>query len=1310
MKKIVISLVAMLALVNVRTAAQAPFGQYSRQPWEAKYYQTHADSGETPGDDWYKPEFDDSEWGGINGPISNTGDTYCATPWEPEEAAYWVRRHFTMGTIDADKIYTMHVIHDDGCVMYLNGHLIYENGGVRSETGHALIFNREQLAYLKEGDNLLAVKVGNTGRGNAFMDFGIYACNPVSELTLSHDIVSVRKGTHMSIEALLNEDAYDKSLSWSIADGNVASVSAEGVISGHNVGHTTLTVTSVSNPEVSATCQIYVYEPDTPQWILPWGKDEAWAMRYRHYELDGYEGPAVDANGKRWTDVGYDDAAWETLNGPMASEGISYSSYNYVWVGENNCFCLRRTFTMSVVDDADYTFLMQHDDDIKVYLNGQLAVEESGWTDERVSIYPIPSDAFVEGENTLAIYIQQNQGGAFLDYAIEAEVKATRVTLSEENLTLKINEEAQLNAVVDGTTSTIAWSVADNTVAWVTQEGKVRGRKAGTTTVTATAMSDPSITATCTVTVTSEYAPMVTGWLQSMGEEYPWTMRYQFYELADSASPATDGKGLHWYEVGYDDAEWKTLVGPLGSNTAWVGDNNCYYLRGTFVLPEDAHGSLRFYAKHDDGIHVYVNGVLVREHGYDMGLHDFVIPDTLLHLGENTIAVYAQEEGGEAYFDYGLYYTQQSTCTVTVVAEEGGTVTGGGEYAVGTEVTLTAVPDAGYRFVAWSDGSIDNTVTIIVNGDMQLTAIFEKIPVIAPGTILPWGKDEAWTVKYLFHEVADSERPGVDAHGEKWYESNYDDSSWGTLTGPIGDKNDYNYLWVGENNCFFLRRTFHLSEIEDKSLSFYVNHDNGIEVYLNGQLVVKNEDWTHDKISLYKISNEALVIGENTLAIYIKQEEGSTYLDYTLLFEDTRQQEELYDSRIVSIPEGVYYVYYTDRDGNRRYLQAAGEDNWVVGDRPTVMTFSEGNVTDIHAYAHAASFMESNGYYMSVVKDPDGIGPISTAEKDGEIGLQKRAWESQVLYRNEAGKYAIRLTNSVGAEWKNHYFVNVNSITLDVAAGTPTLGEEFYIWNIEKVDYTDPGLVAIPEGYYHVFYTDSLGVRQYLYMADFDYWAVDKEVEVMIFSDGNVTAENAFAPAASIMEYDGYYMSNVESPDGTGPINTVDKLGELGVGKRTWESQVFYRNEAGKYAIRLTNTTGTSWGCHLFANVDPQTLKVVAADPSLGDALYIWELEQTDSVPDYDLKKVTANALHGGIVKGGGKYAVGTEVTLTAVPDAGYHFVGWAGKDWLENPYTFVVEQNIAFTAEFAPDDKPEVPDHSVPNPGSPRRFGAITT
>ncbi len=169
-----------------------------------------------------------------------------------------------------------------------------------------------------------------------------------------------------------------------------------------------------------------------------------------------------------------------------------------------------------------------------------------------------------------------------------------------------------------------------------------------------------------------------------------------------------------------------------------------------------------------------------------------------------------------------------------------------------------------------------------------------------------------------------------------------------------------------------------------------------------------------------------------------------------------------------------------------------------------------------------------------------------------------------------------------------------------------------YLGEKNDVDYLGEGMLAsIAEGENYVFYTDAAGKNHFLYAAGANNWVVTNVPTTIMFSAGN-TAEGAFASAASFMASNGYYMSNAANSDGTGAIKTELITGSNGSNKRTWESQVFYKNKEGKYAIRLTNSTGTGWGANCFVNIDPATLAVASGQPTLGDALYIWNIASAD--------------------------------------------------------------------------------------------------
>ena len=65
--------------------------------------------------------------------------------------------------------------------------------------------------------------------------------------------------------------------------------------------------------------------------------------------------------------------------------------------------------------------------------------------------------------------------------------------------------------------------------------------------------------------------------------------------------------------------------------------------------------------------------------------------------------------------------------TLTASAGDGGTVSGGGTFASGTQVSITATPNSGYSFSGWSNGSTANPLTVTLNSNTSITANFQVI-------------------------------------------------------------------------------------------------------------------------------------------------------------------------------------------------------------------------------------------------------------------------------------------------------------------------------------------------------------------------------------------------------------------------------------------------------------------------------------------------------------------------------------------------------------------------------------------------------
>ena len=91
-----------------------------------------------------------------------------------------------------------------------------------------------------------------------------------------------------------------------------------------------------------------------------------------------------------------------------------------------------------------------------------------------------------------------------------------------------------------------------------------------------------------------------------------------------------------------------------------------------------------------------------------------------LHVPCGAMNLYQTANGWK---DYTLE-AESGPYTITVTAEEGGSVDGGGSFNCGASVTLTATPDNNYRFIQWSDGDTHNPRSVTVNGNATYTAQF----------------------------------------------------------------------------------------------------------------------------------------------------------------------------------------------------------------------------------------------------------------------------------------------------------------------------------------------------------------------------------------------------------------------------------------------------------------------------------------------------------------------------------------------------------------------------------------------------------
>ena len=121
------------------------------------------------------------------------------------------------------------------------------------------------------------------------------------------------------------------------------------------------------------------------------------------------------------------------------------------------------------------------------------------------------------------------------------------------------------------------------------------------------------------------------------------------------------------------------------------------------------------------------------------GLTSIVIPNTVTSIGGSAfkdcvnLTIYCQAKVKHSGWDDKwninncpvVWGAQLANVNIAANNSAFGQVSGMGAYIDSTQVKILAIPNAGYIFVKWSDGNIENPRTIVATGDLEFTAVFE---------------------------------------------------------------------------------------------------------------------------------------------------------------------------------------------------------------------------------------------------------------------------------------------------------------------------------------------------------------------------------------------------------------------------------------------------------------------------------------------------------------------------------------------------------------------------------------------------------
>ncbi len=126
---------------------------------------------------------------------------------------------------------------------------------------------------------------------------------------------------------------------------------------------------------------------------------------------------------KGWEQPQFDDTAWKKASGGFGTRSTPGSRVGTEW--RTSDIWLRKKFELKKVPPQP-AFLIHHDEDVEVYLNGKKVLSLKEWT-TKYTVIPFSDEAkkqLQQGSNLLSVHCHQRFGGQFIDVHV---IDATKV-------------------------------------------------------------------------------------------------------------------------------------------------------------------------------------------------------------------------------------------------------------------------------------------------------------------------------------------------------------------------------------------------------------------------------------------------------------------------------------------------------------------------------------------------------------------------------------------------------------------------------------------------------------------------------------------------------------------------------------------------------------------------------------------------------------------------------------------------------------------------------------------------------------------
>lgn len=570
------------------------------------------------------------------------------------------------------------------------------------------------------------------------------------------------------------------------------------------------------------------------------------------------------------------------------------------------------------------------------------------------------------------------------------------------------------------------------------------------------------------------------------------------------------------------------------------------------------------------------------------------------------------------------YYVPDTFAIAAVVdPANAGTVTGAGSYPFNSEITLTAVPAAGFYFNGWSDGEINAERSYTVLYDDTLVANF------------------ATEARYTVNALANNDNMGT-ALGSGIYDAN------DTVTLTAVPAYGYHFLgWAdGDTN---LTRQIVATQNADYTANFEINTYNVSIAFASQGFAAMGSisiEGVEGLTTTVEHGTELVLNANATLGNHFESwSDGNTDTARVMIVESDVNLTATFapNAYIIALhvtPAGAGIVEGADTlNYNSPYTISTTANHGYVfqmwSDSVTTMVRSGQlreniNLTAIYVKDTFHVTVQSADLAMGTVSEDADVAYLgtTTVRATANYGYQFVRWNDGVTTASR--RVTVTDDTTLVAEFSAAQFA-ITVLSANNSMGTVTgSGNYAYLSNAE--------MTANPRaGFAFTMWEDSI---------------TDNPRTVQV--EGPATYIAMFEPV------DAQYTVTLNTNDAT--MGTVTGAGTYAV-----------NSYANIEAIPNTNFRFVNWSDN---NTEAARRLRVTSDTLL-TAIF---------QPDTHTLNVVSNNVAQGTVTGAGQFVYGTEVTIEAIPAFGYHFNYWSGNS-RENPYTFeFTSARNFYMAYFAPD------------------------